>query len=50
MVPETDVSDYIILGILSQKRAKNGKTVLYPRAFMSEKMSPAEYNYSISNK
>jgi len=45
-VIETDSSDYAISGILSQYEGK----VLYPVAFMSRKMNPAEINYEIHDK
>ena len=44
---ECDVSDYVTAGVLSQK---DNKGVLYPVAFFSRKISPAEYNYKIYNK
>jgi hypothetical protein len=44
---ETDVSDYISLGVLSQK---DNQGVLYPVAFMSKKYNLAECNYKIYNK
>ena len=47
---ETDASDYIVLGILSQKYLENDKLVLHPVAYLSEKMSSAECNYGIGNK
>ena len=43
---ETDASDYVVSGILSQRYG----SILHPVAFLSEKMSPAEYNYSIGDK
>ena len=43
---ETDASDYAISGILSQYHEKR----LYPVAFMSRKMNPAERNYEIHDK
>jgi len=49
-IVETDASDYVTSGILSQKHLENGKLVLYPVAFISEKMFPAECNYGISDK
>lgn len=45
-VIETDSSDYAISGILSQYHEKR----LYPVAFMSRKMNPAERNYEIHDK
>jgi len=47
---ETDISDYMTSGILSQKNPENGKLILYPVAFISEKMTPAECNYGIGDK
>jgi len=47
---ETDTYDYGTSGILSQKYPKNGKLVLYPVAFISEKMMPSECNYGIRDK
>jgi len=49
---ETDASDYVVSGILSQKHpnASGDKLVLHPVAFISEKMSPAECNYGIGDK
>ena len=44
---ETDASDYVVAGILSQI-GPDGK--LHPVAFMSKKMSPAECNYEIYDK
>ena len=44
---ETDASDYVSAGILSQ-RDKEG--VLHPVAFFSRKHSPAECNYEIYDK
>jgi len=49
-IVETDASDYVTSGILSQKHVANGKLVLYPVAFISEKMSSAECNYRIGDK
>jgi len=49
-IVETDASDYVTSGILSQKHVENGKLVLYPVAFISEKIFPAECNYRISDK
>ena len=45
-IMETDASDYAISGVLSQY---HGKT-LFPVAFMSRKMNPAERNYEIHDK
>jgi len=47
---ETDASDYVTSGILSQKHLENNKLVLHSVAFISEKMTPAEYNYGIGDK
>jgi len=47
---ETDASDYVTSGILSQKHPENGKLVLHPVAFISEKMMPAKCNYGIGDK
>jgi len=47
---ETNASDYVTSGILSQKHYKNNKLILYPVAFISDKMTPAECNYSIGDK
>jgi RNase H-like domain found in reverse transcriptase/Reverse transcriptase (RNA-dependent DNA polymerase)/Retroviral aspartyl protease len=44
---ETDASDYVSSGVLSQKD-KHG--VLHPVAFMSKKYNPAECNYEIYDK
>ena len=42
-----DSSDYISNGVLSQLR-KNG--LLYPIAFFSKNLNPAQYNYKIYDK
>ena len=49
---ECDTSDYVVSSILSQKHPNldTGRMTLHPVTFMSEKMSPAECNYRISNK
>ena len=47
IIIETDASDYISRGILSQYR-KDG--ILYPVAYFSKKYNPAECNYKIYNK
>ena len=47
---ETDASDYVVSGILSQKHLENDKIVLHPVVYLSEKMSPAECNYGIGDK
>ena len=44
---ETDASDYVSSGILSQK---GNDGVLHPVAFMSKKHSPTECNYEIYDK
>ena len=46
-VVETDASDYVSAGILSQV-ADDG--LLHPVAFLSKKHSPAECNYDIYDK
>jgi len=47
---KTDASNYVTSGILSQKHLENGKLILHPIAFISEKMTPAKYNYGIGDK
>ena len=51
---ETDASDYIVSGILSQRHpdpAKpDGHGTSHPVAFLLDKMSPAESNYGIGDK
>ena len=49
---QTDASDYVVSGVLSQKHPhlETGKLILYPVAFMLEKMSPAKCNYGIRDK
>ena len=44
---ETDSSDYVNGGILSQA---DDDGVLYPVAFYSKNLLPAEYNYEIYDK
>jgi hypothetical protein len=44
---ETNASDYIFSGVLSQK---DNQGILYPVIFMSKKYNLAEYNYEIYNK
>jgi hypothetical protein len=44
---KTNTSDYISLGILSQK---DNQGVLYPMVFISKKYNLAECNYKIYNK
>ena len=47
-----DVSNCVISGILLQKHPHldTKKLILHMVAFMFEKMSPAEFNYGISDK
>ena len=47
IIVETDASDYVSAGIMSQYD-DNG--VLHPVAYFSKKHSPAEYNYEIYDK
>jgi len=47
---EMDAFDYVTSGILSQKHPENGKLVLHPVTFISEKMMLAECNYGIGDK
>ena len=47
LVVETDASDYVSEGILSQY---NDNDVLRPVAYFSKKHNPAEYNYEIYDK
>jgi hypothetical protein len=47
IVVETDASDFVSAGVLSQYD-KEGK--LHPVAFFSKKHSPAECNYEIYDK
>ena len=44
---ETDASDGVIAGVLSQK---NPQQQWHPIAFYSKTMAPAKYNYEIHNK
>jgi hypothetical protein len=44
---ETNVSDYVFSGILSQK---DDQGVLYPVVFISKKYNLVECNYEIYNK
>jgi len=46
IIVETDASDYVLVGIMSQYH--NG--ILHPVAFFSRKYSPAEWNYEIYDK
>jgi len=48
IVVETDASDYVSAGILSQYDKTTG--ILHPVAFFSKKHSPAECNYEIYDK
>ena len=49
---ETDASDYVVSGILSQRHLnpESGKSTLHPVAYLSEKMTSAECNYGIGDK
>ena len=47
VVVQTDASDYVTAGILSQY---DNKGILYPIAFFSTKHTPAECNYEIYDK
>ena len=48
---ETDASDNVIAGVLSQKHElSNGKSVWKPIGYFSKKMIPAERNYDIHDK
>ena len=44
---ETDASDFVVAGVLSQM---HGDGVLKPVAYFSKKMTPAECNYMIYDK
>jgi hypothetical protein len=44
---KTNISDYISLGVLSQK---DNQGVLHPIVFISKKYNLIEYNYEIYNK
>jgi hypothetical protein len=44
---ETDASDYVSTGVLSQY---DDQGILHPVAFFSKKYSPAECNYEIYDK
>jgi len=46
IIVETDASDYVSAGIMSQYHNR----ILHPVAFFSKKHSPAEYNYEIYDK
>jgi hypothetical protein len=47
IIVETDASDYVSAGVLSQY---DDDGILHPVAFFSKKHSPAEYNYEIYDK
>ena len=49
---ETNASDYIISSILSQQHldSMTGNSILYPVAFLLEKMLPTKCNYGIGDK
>lgn len=47
IIVETDASDYVSAGVLSQK---DDQGILHPVAFFSKKHSPAECNYEIYDK
>ena len=49
---ETDASNYVVLGILSQCHPdlSTENSILHPVAFLYEKMTPAECNYGIGDK
>jgi hypothetical protein len=47
VIIETDASDYVSAGVLSQR---DDEGVLHPVAFFSKKHSPAECNYDIYDK
>ena len=47
VIVETDASDYVSAGVLSQY---DDKGILHPIAFFSTKHTPAECNYEIYNK
>ena len=47
VIIETDASDYVSAGVLSQR---DDEGVLYPVAYYSKKHSPAECNYDIYDK
>lgn len=50
IIMETDASDTVVSGILSQKFPDGDKHVLHPICYFSKKMSPAECNYGIGDK
>jgi hypothetical protein len=47
VIIETDASDYVSTGVLSQR---DDEGILHPVAFFSTKHSPAECNYDIYDK
>ena len=48
---ETDASDYVVAGVLSQYHIHpHGNRLLHPVEFYSRRMTPAEYNYKIHDK
>jgi hypothetical protein len=47
VIIETDASDYVSAGVLSQRDVAG---VIHPVAYYSKKHSPAEYNYNIYDK
>jgi hypothetical protein len=47
VIIETDASDYVSAGVLSQR---DDEGVLHPVAYYSKKHSPAECNYDIYDK
>lgn len=51
-VVETDASDYVVSGILSQYHndPMSGRRLLHPVAFYSRHMTPAECNYEIHDQ
>ena len=50
-VVETDASDYVVSGILSQYHVSlEGRRLLHPIAYYSRRMTPAECNYEIHDK
>ena len=52
-VVETDASDFVVSGILSQYHHDpqgSGRRLLHPVAFYSRRMTPAECNYEIHDK
>ena len=48
-VVETDASDYVVSGVLSQYHVGE-RRILHPVAYYSRRMSPAECNYEIHDK